>query len=242
MGVLTGRQIQGLVESKLLVIDPFDPDCKAPASYDLRLHHKILASPVGEKTLGKVIDLREMPDGFPILPGQMVGVLSLEKLNLPVNIAGRFSIRSYFARKGLNAFGGLQLDPGFRGRLTMNLLNVGPEPVCVKYKEVFFSVEFSRLEEDAIPYDGEYQDQEDFPADQYNYILNARTTSLAEIPMLRNELNLLSGLFEEFGELMRDPDSGLELRPEIRQRLLESSNKPKESLLSSEAILGRLGC
>ncbi|HUV43840.1 MAG TPA: hypothetical protein VMW13_03315 [Dehalococcoidales bacterium] len=242
MGVLTGQQIEAFVQTKSLGIDPFDPIFKAPASYDLRLHHKILASPVGEKTLGKVIDLREMPEGFPILPGQMIGVLSLEKLSLPLNIAGRFGIRSYFARKGLNAFGGLQLDPGFRGRLTMNLLNVGPEPVCIKYKEAIFSVEFSRLEEDAVGYNGEYQDQEDFPADQYNYILNARTTSLAEIPMLRNELNLLSGLFEEFGELIRDPDSGLELKPEIRQRLLESSKKPKESLLSSEGILRQLGC
>lgn len=67
-------------------------------------------------------------------------------------------------------------------------------------------------------------------------------TSLAEIPMLRNELNLLSGLFEEFGELLRDPDSGLELRPEVRQRLLESSNTPRESLLSSKDMLARLGC
>jgi hypothetical protein len=123
----------------------------------------------------------------------------------------------------------------------MNLLNVGPEPVYVKYKEPVFSVEFSRLEEDAIPYDGEYQDQEDFPADQYNYILDARTTSLAEIPMLRSELNLLSGLFEEFGELMRDPDSGLDLKPEVRQRLIDSSQKPRESLLSSEEIMRQLG-
>ena len=124
----------------------------------------------------------------------------------------------------------------------MSLLNVGPEAVHIKFKEAIFSVEFSRLEEDAEEYKGEYQDQEDFPADQYNYILSARTTSLAEIPMLRNELNLLSGLFEEFGELLRDPDSGLELRPEVRQRLLESSKTPRESLLSSEDILARLGC
>jgi dCTP deaminase len=240
MGVLTGRQIQALVEGKVLGIDPFDPDFQAPASYDLRLHHKLLASPVGEKVLGKVIDLRDTPEGFPILPGQMVGVLSLEKLSIPLNITGRFGIRSYFARKGLNAFGGLQLDPGFRGRLTMNLLNVGPESVHVSYKEPIFSVEFSRLDEDALPYEGEYQDQEDFPADQYNYILDARTTSLAEIPQLRSELNLLSGLFEEFGELIRDPDSGLELQPEIWQRLVESSKKPKESLLSSEEMKRRL--
>ena len=242
MAVLTGRQIREIAEKNLLKVEPFESDLVQPASYDLRLHYKVLASPVGEKILGKVVDLRECPDGFPILPGQMVGILSFEKIKLPLNVTGRFGIRSYFARKGINAFGGLQLDPGFRGRLSLSLLNVGPEPVRIKYKEAIFSVEFSRLEEDADEYKGEYQDQEDFPADQYNYILSARTTSLAEIPMLRNELNLLSGLFEEFGELLKDPDSGLELRPEVRQRLVESSKTPKESLLSSEDIVARLGC
>lgn len=242
MGVLTGRQIQELAQKGLLVIDPFNPQSIQPATYDLRLHYKVLASPIGDKMLGKVVDLREIPEGFPILPGQMVGVLSLERLNIPLNISGRFGIKSSFARKGLNAFGGIQLDPGFRGRLIMNLLNVGPEPVYIKYKEQIFSVEFSRLEEDAIGYSGEYQDQDDFPAEQYNYILSARTTSLAEIPLLRNELSRLSGLIEEYGESIPDPDEGLEIKPEIEKRLAGSSKLPKESLISSEEILRRLGC
>lgn len=240
MGILTGKQIRELIKNNTLVIDNFDESLVQPASCDLRLFHKVLASPIGERVVGNVVDLRTCAGGFPILSGQMVAVLSLEKITLPLNMSGRFGIRSAFARKGIIAFGGLQLDPGFRGRLLMNLLNVGPEPVPIKYKEPIFSVEFARLEESVEKgYDGEYQDQDDFPVDQYNYILSARTTSLAEIPILRTELGRLTGLLEECEELLPDPDKGLTLKTEIEKRLLSSAELPKGSLLSVKDILSR---
>jgi len=174
MSVLTGRQIRELVFSGQFLIDPFDDSLVEPATYDLRLFHKVLASPVGETQLGKVIDLREHPYGFKVLSGQMIAVLSLERINLPLNIVGRFGIRSSLARKGMNAFGGVQLDPGFRGRLMMNLINVGPGPIPINNEDPVFSVEFSKLEENVEQgYSGPFQDQDDFPADQYNYILSA---------------------------------------------------------------------
>jgi len=93
MGTLTGKQIRNLVTSGNLVINPLDDSLIQPATLDLRLHFKVLASPLGEDIPGKVVDLRDCPEGFNILPGQMVGVLSLERLELPLNISGRFGIR-----------------------------------------------------------------------------------------------------------------------------------------------------
>ena len=241
MSTLSGKKIAELVKEGFLIIEPFDPKLIQPASYDLRLGYKILASPLSSEKLGIVIELTEKNPSYEIQSGQMVGVLSLEKLKLPLDICGRFGIRSVFARRGINAFGGLQLDPGFRGRLTMNLLNVGPEPVAIALHDPLFSVEFQRLEEPAeVEYSGPFQDQDDFPADQYNYILNARTTSLAEIPLLRKEMTRLSALLEEFEENFPDPDEGLELRPEIKERLLKSSKLPRDCLVSSAEILKKL--
>ncbi len=243
MGTLTDRQIKNLVASGELVINPFDETLVQPATIDLRAHHKVLASPLGENKLGRVIDLREDDDGYQIMPGQMVGVLSFEHLEFPSNISGRFGIRSSFARKGINAFGGIQLDPGFKGRLTLNLLNVGPEPISIKYKEPIFSIEINRLEEMVEkPYDGPYQNQDDFPADQYNYILNARTTSLAEIPTLRKEVGRLNGLLEEFGEWFPDPDNGLELNPHMEEILSICHDTPKDIRLNSQQIKDKLDC
>jgi len=241
MGILSGKQISELVKKKELLIEPFEPEFIQPASYDLRLGRKILASPLNSETLGMVIELTEKNLTYQIHSGQMIGVLSHEKLIIPLNICGRFGIRSTFARRGINAFGGLQLDPGFRGRLTMNLLNVGPEPVTLTLYEPLFTVEFQKLEEPAeVGYSGPFQDQDDFPADQYNYILSARTTSLAEIPLLRKEMTRLSVLIEEFEENFPDLDEGLELRPEIKERLLKSSKLPRDRLLSPAEIIKKL--
>jgi dCTP deaminase len=232
MGILSGKQICNLVKRKKLVIEPFAPEFIQPASYDLRLGRKILASPLSSENLGMVIELTEKNPNYQIHSGQMVGVLSLEKMQIPLSIC---------ARRGINAFGGLQLDPGFRGRLTMNLLNVGPEPVTLTLHEPLFTVEFQKLEQPAeVGYSGPFQDQDDFPADQYNYILSARTTSLAEIPVLRKEMTRLSVLIEEFEENFPDPDEGLELRPEIKERLLKSSRLPRDYLLSPAEIMKKL--
>jgi len=240
MGVLSDWQIKGMVESGKLCIAPFNPEQIQPASYDLKVGTKILASPVSPEKLGKVILLTKEKPSCNILSGQMVSVMSLEKIEIPLELCGRFGIRSYFARLGINAFGGLQLDPGFRGKLTMNLLNVGPEPVTIRLNDMLFSIEFERLDEPAkAPYSGPYQDQDDFPEEQYNYILSAHTTSLAEIPNLRKEMAHLSNLIEELEESLPDPDEGLELRPEIIDRLKKSSLLPDSSLLSVDEIRRR---
>ncbi len=242
MGTLSGRQIKELATSGKLGIEPFDETLIQPATYDLRLGPKILASPLSADKLGVVIELTKDKPSYDIQSGQMVGVMSFEKLRLPLDISGRFGIRSAMARKGINAFGGLQLDPGFRGRLTMNFLNVGPEPVTLTLQEPIFSVEYTRLEEEAeFPYSGPYQDQDDFPADQYNYILSARTTSLAEIPTFRKDIRRLSALIEELEERIVDPDSGLELKSDIEKRLAHSLKLRRSSLISAADMRKRLG-
>lgn len=242
MAVLSGKQITRLVEENKLKIKPFYKKPMQPATYDLRLGKRILASPLGPEKLGEVVDFSPKRPSYNIQPGQMVAVISLERLELPLDLCGRFGVRSYYARLGINAFGGLQLDPGFRGKLTMNLLNVGPEPVPITMKEPLFSVEFERLEEPAEkPYSGPYQDQDDFPDEQYNFILNARTTSLAEIPTLRMEVAHLSNVIEELEESLPDPDVGYELRPEIIEKLRKSSALPRRALISIEKIRKELG-
>jgi len=242
MAILSGKQITRLVEENKLKIKPFYKKQIQPATYDLRLGKRILASPLGPEKLGEAVDLSQKRPSYNIQSGQMVAVISLERLELPLDICGRFGVRSSYSRLGINAFGGLQLDPGFRGKLIMNLLNVGPEPVTVTMKNPIFSVEFGRLEEPSeVPYSGPYQDQDDFPDDQYNFILSARTTSLAEIPTLRMEIAHLSNVIEELEESLPDPDVGFEIRPEIIERLQRSSALPRRALISIEKIRKELG-
>jgi len=93
----------------------------------------------------------------------------------------------------LIAFGGIQIDPGFVGRLAISLFNVGPEAIELKLGEPIFTVEFHRLvEATQNPYDGDYQNQLTFSTDQRKFILEAQTTSLAEIPLIRTDVEYLS--------------------------------------------------
>ncbi len=241
MGVLSGAQIKRMVESGELLIEPFEDELVQPATYDLRVGHKILASPLSPEILGATVELNDKTNSYNIQSGQMISVLSFEKLELPLTVCGRPGIKSSFARQGINAFGGVQLDPGFRGRLFLNLLNVGPEAVAVTQLEPMFTVEYQRLEEPAeLGYVGSYQDQDDFPPDQYDFILNARTTSLAEIPTLRLEVSRLNVLIQELEEKLPDPDEGLDLRSDVEERLQASLGKSGDALVSIEDIRERI--
>ncbi|MFQ5826120.1 MAG: hypothetical protein ACE5IA_02075, partial [Dehalococcoidia bacterium] len=161
MGTLSGRQIVQLVKAGKLVIDPFDESLVQPATYDLRLGSKVLASPLGPDELGATIELNEKSPSYKIQTGQMVAVISAERLELPLDICGgAFGIRSEYARRGIIAFGGVQLDPGWKGRLTLNLQNVGPEPVTIIFNAPLFTVAFNRLDEPAAEgYSGKHQYQ-----------------------------------------------------------------------------------
>lgn len=227
MAILSDNAIRHLVETGELLIEPFYEDALQPASYDLRLGRRALISPKGEER-GRAVDLdKEKDQMLSILPGQYVAILTDEKLRLPNYICARFGLKSNLARKGLMSFGGIQVDPGFEGRLAISLFNVGPEIIQIKQSPPAFTIEFNKLEEPvAKPYSGEYQHQDDFPAEQYNFILGAHTVSLADIPDLKeqirelnNRLAIVDVLREDIEELLVDVDQGLELKDELRERL-----------------------
>ena len=239
MATLSRRLIKSEIAGGRLKIEPFDPSLVEPASIDLRLGPRILASPLGPEALGRVIVLTEENSTYAIKTGQMVSVMSWERLELPLDLCARFGVRSSLARRGVVPFGGIQLDPGFRGYLILSLQNVGPEPIALRLRETLFTVEFNRLEESAEEADqGAYQNQLDFPQDQYDFILKTRTTSLAEIPTLRQEVSRLNVLVQELTEQLHDPDEGLNLKPEVEKKLKQSGHGERISLEQMQRKLG----
>lgn len=215
MAILSDRSIRQLHQAGTLGLDPFHEDGLQPASYDMRLHWKILVSPTRFER-GRVIDLRAEP-GLKVEPGRFVGVLTEEILGMPPDIAARFGLRSEFTRHGLVAFGGIQIDPGFKGRLAISLFNAGPEPIEMEAGRKMFTVEFQRLDVPAEkPYQGEYQSLTDFAEDQQNFILNAHTVSMAEIALVPSQM------------------AKLEVRLERIERTAEKANGPASVALLAE--------
>ena len=193
MGVLSNTSLIRLHKAGSRFITPFREDSLEPASYDMHLHWRLLVSPT-RRERGRIVNLNDEPNSrFLIDTGRLVGVLTEEEFDMPLDLSARFGLRSEFTRRGLVAFAGIQVAPGFRGRLAMSLFHTGPEPIELINGQKMFSVEFHRLEEPASEgYTGMYQGNLDFHPAQEKFILEANTASLSEIGDLPAELETLS--------------------------------------------------
>ena len=178
MSILSDHEIKEATKKKYLVISDFSEKCLQAASYDLRVGRKVLKT---VKSGNPVVNL-ETEQVLQIGTGEFVEILTYEKLELPKNMCAHMGIRSYFTRKGIVPFSGLQVDPGFKGHIIISLFNTGPKTVVLKYGEPFCTVEFEKLERDVDePYSGPYQNQNDFPSENIEFITQAKGITLFEV-------------------------------------------------------------
>jgi hypothetical protein len=127
------------------------------------------------------VNLKEH-DYIALQPGDFGVVTCLETLKLGPQYAARFGLRSKFARKGLIATTGTQIDPGFRGRLILGLTNLTTKTIALTYADDFVTVEFHRLSEQTTkPYEGPYQDKTEFGPSDIEFIMETEGMSLSEM-------------------------------------------------------------
>ena len=157
-------------------IDPFSKDSVQPASYDLRVGNQAASSSHKE-----VIDLTKT--GFvEVKPGDFVIVITYEKFTMDAQHVGRFGLTSTYARKGLIATVGAQVDPGFRGRLTIGLTNLSTKPIILPHKDTFLTIEFHRLEQpvDEV-YAGPYQGRDMLSPEDIKLVMEREYMSQTEM-------------------------------------------------------------
>lgn len=107
-----------------------------PASIDVRLAGKFLVSGKNAKVSfgddGKIeyhgFKEVELEDGevIRISRGKLVIASTIERFNMPPNIAGQFLMRSSAGRRGLDHLHAGYLDPGWHGHITLELTAVVP--------------------------------------------------------------------------------------------------------------------
>lgn len=150
--ILTDDGISAAITSGDISIDPFDPKQIQPASIDLRVGDE------GATTKHKQrINIKER--GLIILEPGDFGVISiLERVKFGPQYVGRLGLRSKYARKGLIATTGPQIDPGFEGSITLGLANLTPKPVPLAHGDDILTLEIHKLDQPASkPYCGPYQ-------------------------------------------------------------------------------------
>jgi len=155
--VLSDRSIREEISQGRLVIDPLEDGSIQPSSVDLRLapvfrvfRVGILPRPyldVGQPMEGftELVEVAE-DEPFVIQPGEFVLAATLETITLPDDIVARVDGKSSLGRLGLliHATAGF-VDPGWTGRLTLELSNVAKMPIAVRPGMRICQISFLRL-------------------------------------------------------------------------------------------------
>ncbi|HEV2815802.1 MAG TPA: dCTP deaminase [Allosphingosinicella sp.] len=150
--ILTDTDIKAAIASGDIVIDPFDDRQIQPASIDLRVGDE------GATTKHKQrVSIKDR--GLIILePGDFGVICILERVKFGPQYVGRLGLRSKYARKGLIATTGPQVDPGFEGSITLGLANLTPKAVSLAHRDDLLTLEIHKLDKPvANPYSGPYQ-------------------------------------------------------------------------------------
>jgi dUTP pyrophosphatase len=166
--ILGHSELKKLIKKCNLVTNLSEKELKNPVGciFDLRLEK--IYSLKGKAYLG--INERETPDlieeagfnpkkktVFTFRPGKYYLTRTIEKVNLPENIAAVFKPRSTTFRSGLVIRTGIA-DPGYHGVLYFGVINLGSIPVKVELGARYVSVYFYKIRGKAInAYKGRWQ-------------------------------------------------------------------------------------
>ncbi len=155
MTVLSDRTIKEELAAGRLVIDPLDEADIQPASVDLHLDRVFRTFRVTRRPFVDVRqpmeDLTELvsiedDEPFIIQPGTFVLGSTLESVTLPDDIVARVDGRSSLGRLGLlvHATAGY-VDPGWMGKLTLELSNQSQMPIALYYGMNVSQISFLRM-------------------------------------------------------------------------------------------------
>lgn len=162
------------------LIVPFTRKQLQPASYDVRLNSIIRvphfrdtrAIDLGDSST--VIDRTDEYDliehhGYMLQQGRFVLGSTVEVVNIPDYLVGRIEGKSSLARSGIQVHCAGFIDPGFRGNITVELVNFHDMPVILRPNILIAQFSFERLSSPCSdPYAGRYQDSEGVVGSRYH--------------------------------------------------------------------------
>lgn len=164
--ILSDKDVKQRLKEGKLKIDPLEVEEQImPVGVDLRLGNefkmfkrdvKSHIDPSKDK-LEDTMQTIMIEDGKSLMlhPGEFILGVTKEFIRLPDNIAGRIDGRSSLGRMGIivHSTAG-HVDPGFEGKLTLEITNIGKLPVMLFPGMKFCSIIF---EEISSPVEKDYQ-------------------------------------------------------------------------------------
>ena len=144
MAILSDIDIKKYLDEGKIVIDPIKDEKQIqPSSVDLRLGNefkgfkissKPFIDPFDKTNLDSYMSSFEINDDEPFIihPGEFTLATTFEYVKLPADIVARVEGRSSMGRLGItmHVTAGY-IDPGFEGRITLEISNIGKMPVAL---------------------------------------------------------------------------------------------------------------
>jgi deoxycytidine triphosphate deaminase len=124
--LITGTELVESIKSHIF-IDNGDPNCAEGIKYDFRLSNIFLKSKFTRPVSYNDLTETEKKEAV-INPGEVVFVLTEERLSLPENIFVQLSPKRKLSHAGILILGGLAIDPGYKGKLLFGLYNFSSTP------------------------------------------------------------------------------------------------------------------
>jgi deoxycytidine triphosphate deaminase len=153
--ILSDTDIARRVEEGTLKVEPFDRECLTPNGLDLRLGGDAVFVLPGPEYSSKSV---EFSGSLELPASSVVLLLTLERLELPLDLVAHVNLRSTYARRGF-LIPGTVVDSGYHGRLTLQV-HSPPYPSALAKGERFWHLLFHESHTASEGYRGRYQNSE----------------------------------------------------------------------------------
>ncbi|MDL2246460.1 dCTP deaminase [Methanobrevibacter sp. OttesenSCG-928-K11] len=144
MAILSDKDIKKYLDDKKIIIDPLEDEKQIqPSSVDLRIGkefkvfkviRKPYIDPLDEEDVASYMESSTVEDGkaFIIHPNEFALATTEEYIKVPDDLVARVEGRSSMGRLGvtMHVTAGY-IDPGFEGKITLEISNIGAMPVAL---------------------------------------------------------------------------------------------------------------
>lgn len=138
-GVLSGSEIQRRVEknAELISGETFEPKALRAASYDIRAAADEMITPQDERVPRVPSGQERRHRDLVLSSGDTASLTTVERFQMPPDLAGNITVKNRFASKGLMLLSGLLIDPGYGSssagaRLHLQVANIGREQIVIR--------------------------------------------------------------------------------------------------------------
>lgn len=155
MSVLTKADIESMASNPdvKLLGDNFEPENIEGCSYDLRVGTIIVDEYRKGTQKKKIVSAaNENVKIVEVGPSQIVTILTLEEVNIPLNLCGTVFAMNSKSSSGFLILNPGHIDPGFKGPLSICAINLSGETNYLKIGDRIFTIIFEELKSKTVSY------------------------------------------------------------------------------------------